>query len=102
MTNEILSPEVKGLEREADQSPQSSAEVKNEWSLPSVPPNSLDAVDRKHLTLSCTTEGSNRLSITYLVQTNTLQETRKERFLVPGHSRKAICVAASKNSVWRC
>jgi hypothetical protein len=21
---------------------------------------------------------------------------------VPGHSRKAICVAASKNSVWRC
>ena len=70
MNKEILSPGVKGLEREADQSPQSSAEVKNEWSLPSVPPNSRHAVERKNLTLSSTSEGSNMLWIKYPVQTN--------------------------------
>ena len=47
MDNEILSLGVKRLECEVDQSPQSSAEVKNEWSLASVPPNCLHAVDRK-------------------------------------------------------
>ena len=85
------------MEREADQSPQSSTEVKNEWSLPSVPPTA----DRKNLTLSCTSEDSNRLWIRYLVQINTLQGTRKEKFLVTGHSRKAICVAARNKSTWR-
>jgi hypothetical protein len=41
----------------------SRAEVKNEWSLASVPPNSLHAVDRKNLTLSCAFEGTNMLWI---------------------------------------
>lgn len=47
MDNEILSLGEKRLEREVDQSPQSSTEVKNEWSLAFVPPNCLHDVDRK-------------------------------------------------------
>jgi len=47
MDSKILSLGEKRLEREVHQSPQSSAEVKNEWSLASVPPNCLHDVDRK-------------------------------------------------------
>jgi len=101
MDNEILSLGSKRLGREFDQSPQSSADVKNEWNLASVPPNCIHAVDRKNLTLSCTSEGSNILWKKYLVQTNTLQETRKERYLVTGHGRKAVSVAASNKNTWR-
>jgi hypothetical protein len=101
MDNEILSLGVQPLEREVDQSPQPNAEFKKEWSLASVPPNCLYAVDRENLTLSCTSEGSNMLWIKQLAQIKTMPETRKERYLVTGHSRKAISVAASNQSTWR-
>jgi len=45
---------VKGTRREADHSPPSSAEVKNEWNYISLPPTHFYTVDTENCTVLCT------------------------------------------------